>query len=140
MNIRLSSFKRSHGIRELLSPNLDDFWASDDCQPHAIQISFAFLTYIEECWLYLSYTKDDSYTPQEIEVRSGLTEETLEKVVSLQLCEPEGYNIFVIKKECLFLQIIILNNHQDGKDCHIRSLKLMENKEKELYIKIKDYY
>ena len=57
MNIRLSSHKRSHGIKELLSSNLDEFWASDDCQPHAIQISFDFLTYIEEIWLYFSNIK-----------------------------------------------------------------------------------
>ena len=34
MNIRLSSSKRDHGVKELLSSDLSEYWATDDSLPH----------------------------------------------------------------------------------------------------------
>lgn len=134
MDIRLSSFKRDHGLNELLSKDLNEYWATDDALPHGIQFNFYKLTYIEEVRIYLSFTQDDSYTPQEIEVRCGLTASTIESVTSITLMEPEGYLSFNVKKDCFILQVLVLSNHQEGKDSHIRNLKIMESKNKEMYI------
>lgn len=136
MDIRLSSYKRGHGVEELFSKDIQNYWATDDLLPHGIQFTFNKLTYIEEVRIYLSYAQDDSYTPQEIEVRCGLVESEINPITNMTLVEPEGFFSLSVKEECFYLQIIILSNHQDGKDSHVRHLKLMESKTKELFINI----
>lgn len=136
MNIRLSSSKRDHGVKELLSSDLSEYWATDDSLPHGIQFTFCRLTYVEEVRIFLSHSQDDSYTPREIEVLCGLTESTIDSIILTSLLEPEGYIVFNVNKKCFFLQIIILSNHQEGKDSHIRNIKIMESKTKEMYLKV----
>lgn len=136
MEIRLSSFKREHSLRELLSKDTSEYWASDDVLPHSIQISFDRVRYIQSVQLFLSFTQDDSYTPEKIEIRCGLTREAIRPISSVTLVEPEGLFTMNVARRCLYIQIIINANHQEGKDTHIRHLKVLESSNKEIYYKV----
>ncbi|WUR03528.1 anaphase-promoting complex subunit 10 [Vairimorpha necatrix] len=136
MDCRLSSYKKNNSLKELISNEMSEYWATDDSLPHGIQIKFHKLTYVEEIRLFLSFSQDDSYTPKEIEIRTGMTLSTMESILVVTLMEPEGLLSLSVKQVCFYLQIIILSNHQEGKDSHIRNLKIMESKNKEMYIKI----
>ncbi|RVD92607.1 anaphase-promoting complex subunit 10 [Tubulinosema ratisbonensis] len=134
MEINLSSFKKDHGIVELFSEDMSEFWHTDDNLPHYINITFKKLTKVNSVVLTLLFSKDDSYTPSIIEIRAGMTRETLEPVCNLTLNEPEGDINFSVEKQCFFLQIIILSNHQDGKDTHIRRLRVINDKMKDILV------
>lgn len=134
MEIKLSSFKRDHGIQELLSEDMSEFWHTDDSLPHYIEVTFKKLTKVSKVVLTLLFSKDDSYTPSVIEIRAGMTRETLEPVCNLSLNEPEGEIDFLVDQFCFFMQIIILSNHQDGKDTHIRKFKVLDDNLKEILV------
>ena len=68
MHIFLSSNKRGYGIRELLSTNINEYWSSESLLPHKIQIKFNSIEYVYSINLYLSFIKDESYTPEKISV------------------------------------------------------------------------
>lgn len=136
MEIRLSSFKREHSLKELLSKDMSEYWATDDVLPHSIQIAFDKIRYVQSVQLFLSFTQDDSYTPEKIEVRSGLTRESIKPISSVTLVEPEGLFTLNVGRRCFYIQIIINSNHQEGKDTHIRHLKILESCNKEIYYNI----
>lgn len=136
MEIRLSSSKREHSLRELLSKDMSEYWATDDVLPHGIQISFARARYVQSVQLFLSFTQDDSYTPEKIDIRAGLTREDVRTVGSVELVEPEGLLTLNIARRCLYVQVVINSNHQEGKDSHVRHLKVLESPTKEIYYKM----
>jgi anaphase-promoting complex subunit 10 len=139
MEIRLSSFKRGHSLKELLSKDMSEYWATDDILPHAIQISFDRLQYVHSIQLFLSFAQDDSYTPERIEIRTGLTREAIRPVSSVTLVEPEGLFTLNIARKCFYIQLIINSNHQEGKDSHIRHMKVMESPTKEIFYNIQTH-
>ncbi|TBU05114.1 subunit 10 of anaphase-promoting complex [Hamiltosporidium magnivora] len=134
MDIRLSSFKRGHGLKELLSSETEEFWHTDDNLPHYIQISFNKRTYVETVQLLLLYSKDDSYTPEKVEVRTGTTTETMSLCTTMTFIEPEGFVNIDISSDCFILQIIFICNHQEGRDSHVRQLKVFTHGNKEILI------
>lgn len=119
MKIILSSTKPGHRKSDLFSADPDTFWHSDDSLPHFIHITFPYLTYISKVSLDLSYEQDDSYTPEHISI---FIDSKLQK--SHKLFEPEGTIFFDIKKKLFVLDIVIRSNHQEGRDSHVRGLKV----------------
>ena len=130
MDIRLSSFKRDHGLKELLSEDVNEFWHTDDNLPHYIEMVFSKLVHVSSAQMTLMYSLDDSYTPAKIEIRCGVTRESIEPVLTTTLIEPEGAVALNINKSCFFLQLIVLTNHQEGRDTHIRNLKVFDGENK----------
>ncbi|KAG0442215.1 Anaphase-promoting complex subunit 10 [Dictyocoela muelleri] len=124
MRIILSSFKRDHGIKELLSQNENLFWHTDDNLPHLLQLSFPRKTYISHVMLQLKFSRDESYTPQEIEIRCGETRDNMIIVNNYIFKEPDGYVRLDIDRKCFYVYIIIKANHQDGRDSHVRNVKV----------------
>lgn len=135
MDIRLSSFKRDHGLRELLSEDTNEFWHTDDNLPHYIEVIFSKLVYVSTIQLTLMYSLDDSYTPAQIEVRAGIVRESIEPVLKTTLVEPEGAIALNINKKCFFLQVVVLTNHQEGRDTHIRSFKVFDEESRQVLIR-----
>lgn len=126
MDIKLSSFKRDHGLKELLSSSLEDFWHTDDNLPHYISITFKKLTYVSSIQMKLQYSFDESYTPQSIEIKASRRHDRIEKDFEFNLEEPEGVVTFDLGVECFFLHVIVLKNHHDGKDTHMRGFKVFD--------------
>jgi anaphase-promoting complex subunit 10 len=137
----LSSAKSGNGVEQLRDENVNTFWQSDGQQPHFINIQFLKKMRINEMWLYLDYKTDESYTPSRISVR---IENSFNEMVEIKLVdfeEPVGW--FKINLEernskgeilknyikTMTLQIIILQNTHNGRDTHVRCLKVFSPRE-----------
>lgn len=118
MEIILSSAKRGYGINELMSNNKDEFWSTDDTLPHSITITFPKKTYVYSLSLGLSYTLDESYTPENIMVYFN------NKAIKQCFREPEGNKIIIIDSFVFNIYLVITSNHSDGKDSHVRGLSV----------------
>lgn len=104
MDIRLSSYKRDLGVKELFSSDFSEYWATGDALPHGIQIDCTRPTFIEAARDYLNFTRDDSYTLQKFEVGCGLASNTMDPVTSITLLEPGGYFHLTQKDSALFIR------------------------------------
>ncbi|CCM04691.1 uncharacterized protein FIBRA_06877 [Fibroporia radiculosa] len=133
----VSSFKFGFGPECLRDSDPETFWHSDGPQPHFITIEFPRKVAIQKLCLCLSYQMDDSYTPATIAVRAGTGPSDLQDVRIITLEKPEGWIIFDVSAEpnedgdgykpvnAYIIQMIILANHMNGKDTHVRGLRVL---------------
>ena len=121
MEIFLSSSKKGYGVRELMNSLETDYWNSDDVLPHSISIVFPKFTYVYNILLLLSYNLDESYTPEKILVYYN------DECRTYNFNEPEGFIALAIDRHVLEIHIVIANNHSEGKDSHIRQMKVMKS-------------
>lgn len=114
---------------------METYWQSDGPQPHVINIQFAKKMEIEEIEIYSNHKLDESYTPQKISIMAGPNFQELREVKTFELEEISGWISFSFKEMdentmtqkllCTnFVQICILQNHQNGRDTHLRQVKI----------------
>lgn len=127
MEIILSSSKRGYGLKELLSSNVNDYWSTEGNLPHVITIRLNKYMFIYSIELFLSYLKDDSYTPEVI--KYYFNNQCIEKKCN----QPEGYLILFIKEYVQEVAIVITSNHTDGKDSRIRHIRIMKDIKEQYY-------
>ena len=141
----LSTAKPGNGVDQLRDEDKATFWQSDGVQPHVINIQFLRKVDLVQVSLYVDYSTDESYTPKKVSVRAGTCLHDLLDIAVVELNEPVGWvNIDVRNTEesstessensipaklkyplrCHFLQIKILVMHQNGRDTHIRQVKV----------------
>ncbi|THH11023.1 hypothetical protein EW145_g931 [Phellinidium pouzarii] len=87
--------------------------------------------------LHLSFPLDDSYTPSTLCLRAGTSLSDLQDIRVVTLDKPNGWISFDVSAElneegqefkpvyCYVLQIIVLSNHMNGKDTHVRGLHIL---------------
>ncbi|EJD06675.1 anaphase-promoting complex, subunit 10 [Fomitiporia mediterranea MF3/22] len=133
----VSSYKFGFGPECLRDGDPDTFWHSDGAQPHSVFIQFPRKTAVQKISLHLSFPLDDSYTPSTICLRAGTSLGDLQDVRVVSLDKPNGWITFDVSAElneegqefkpvyCYVLQIIILANHMNGKDTHVRGLRIL---------------
>ncbi|KAG5519798.1 hypothetical protein PMAC_000071 [Pneumocystis sp. 'macacae'] len=127
----VSSSKPGFGVEQLRNDSIDTFWQSDGPQPHYINIHFIKKVSIKLLSFYTQYRQDESYTPSKISVRAGTGFHDLQEVIALDLNEPSGW-VHVTLGDCgkdgllrtHLLQLCVQANHQNGKDTHIRLVKV----------------
>ena len=149
----LSSAKPGNGIEQLLDDNPDTFWQSDGTQPHTVTIQFFRKTKLTDIWIHLNYRSDESYTPLQLSVRIGSGYYDLQEVQVVDLHEPNGWiriplalpsseaERSIFRQESVsirdksfggatefirtyLVQVAVLCNHQNGRDTHVRGVKL----------------
>ena len=125
----LSSCKPGFGIEQLRDGNLETYWQSDGPQPHLVNIQFRRKTAIQNISLYADYKADESYTPSKISVRAGNSFHDLHQVELIELEEPSGWLTVALSNgerplRTYMVQIAILANHQNGRDTHMRQIKI----------------
>lgn len=133
----ISSAKPGNGVEQLRDNNLDTFWQSDGQAPHLINIQFTRKTSVSKVCFYVDYTLDETYTAKKVSIRSGHTQHDLMDVTSIDLHEPSGWCQISIgepnnENEPLkthLLQLRILSMHQNGRDTHIRQVKVFGPRE-----------
>ncbi|MCJ1443879.1 MAG: anaphase promoting complex subunit doc1 [Stictis urceolatum] len=154
----VSTYKPGCGVAALRSPSPTQFWQSDGPQPHLLNIHFFKLVSIARLRIYLDLESDESYTPTRMqflaghseydvvefaEWRSGSTPEGGPRGwvdIGLERCwgrggegeedvgvDGEGEGVL----RCMFLQVKVLENHQNGKDTHIRGVQIWAKDERE---------
>lgn len=125
MEARVSTFKLGHGPDELFSNSLEKYWHTDGNLPHHIEIEFAEMRQLMEVKLALGHAQDKSYIPKEIDVRCGKTRDTIVSVRKMLVSDKSSSVSIAVDRLCCFVQLVILANHQDGRDSRIRGLSLI---------------
>ncbi|KAL7648157.1 UNVERIFIED_CONTAM: hypothetical protein RMT77_000059 [Armadillidium vulgare] len=126
----LSSCKPGFGVEQLRDDNLDTYWQSDGPQPHLVNIEFRRKTTIQDVWIYADYKADESYTPSRISIRCGTHFNDLQEIEVADLHEPSGWLFIPLKDlqekpiRTYMVQIAVQSNHQNGRDTHMRQIKI----------------
>ena len=136
----LTSAKPGNGVDQVRSPELETYWQSDGAQPHCIQIVFGKRVAISHICLYLDYALDESYTPKKLTIEAGLSSQDLQTLSLVELHEPSGWCIVPLQApvdpldddddddvrpiRTHLIQISILSMHQNGRDTHVRHVKV----------------
>ncbi|EPB92953.1 hypothetical protein HMPREF1544_00027 [Mucor circinelloides 1006PhL] len=130
----VSSFRPHWGPDKLRDNNALTYWQSDCPNPqlnHTIDLSFHQATLIRQVSVFIDYFQDESYTPKTIMVRGGTTYRDLQELDRVECEEFVGWvNIDIASKNdgnpfrVFRLQIAILNTHLNGRDTHIRQVKV----------------
>jgi anaphase-promoting complex subunit 10 len=129
---QLSSAKPSNGVSQLRDNNLSTFWQSDGPQPHQVSVLFHKKTKVECIAFFVDFKEDESYTPSELSIRIGSGFNATRQVVLFELKEPSGWVVVPLvsfeeaQAHCKthILQFCVLNSHQNGRDTHIRQMKV----------------
>ncbi|KAI3662588.1 hypothetical protein MP638_000698 [Amoeboaphelidium occidentale] len=132
----VSSCKSGFGATLLRDGNLTTFWQSDGPQPHFINVQFQKKINLGTVSLYLDYKQDESYTPNKILIKAGTDHRNAHEITTVELQEPIGWQDIDLRVDdgdegegseplqAHFVQISILTNHQNGKDSHVRQVKI----------------
>lgn len=130
----VSSYKPGCGVKELRDDDAHLFWQSDGPQPHRLNIHFIKRVEIRALRLYLDYELDESYTPTKIQITAGFGPNLTIPFTTMELAMPKGWIDVPIAGAgggadgnslcCWFVRVIILENHQNGKDTHLRGIKV----------------
>lgn len=134
----LSSAKMGNGVQQLRDGDLDTFWQSDGQQPHVVNVQFHKVMKIQAIALYLDISRDDSYTPQKLSIRIGSGPADTHEVAVVDCKDPQGWVLVNLpvgapnspmssSEQFLrgrLVQILILASHQNGRDTHIRQVKI----------------
>ncbi|CAI9722254.1 anaphase-promoting complex subunit 10-like [Octopus vulgaris] len=125
-NVRISGF----GVEQLRDEDFDTYWQSDGPQPHLVNVQFRRKTIIQDICLYTNYKADESYTPNRISIRAGNNFHDLVELEQVELIEPVGWVRIPLKDSndkhirTFMIQLAVLSNHQNGRDTHIRRIKV----------------
>jgi anaphase-promoting complex subunit 10 len=135
----LSTAKPGNGIEQLRDNSLETYWQSDGPQPHTISIQFHKKVNVNSVAVHLDYKLDESYTPKTISIKSGTTFHDLKEIWSIELDEPSGWIECPLKRQIggsfirtFFLQICFNSMHQNGRDTHVRQVKVYGPRRPEL--------
>jgi len=128
----LSSCKEGLGVHQLLDYREETYWQSDGLQPHTITIEFQRKTDIDFLVMHLDYKLDESYTPSKIHVQTGASVLDLNDPKNVTFTEPAGWQLIDLRHldtkksvHAFVIVIQIMQNHQNGRDTHIRGLRVL---------------
>ena len=118
-------------MEQLRDNNVETYWQSDGQLPHLVNIQFKRKTTISNVEVYTDYKLDESYTPSKISVRCGTNFNDLQEVEVVELNEPAGCITIPLLKDfnekpvrSFMVQIAVMNNHQQGRDTHLRQVRI----------------
>ncbi|PIA52698.1 hypothetical protein AQUCO_01000515v1 [Aquilegia coerulea] len=128
----VSSCKSGNGVQFLRDDNLETYWQSDGAQPHLVNIQFQKKVKLQLVVLYVDFKLDESYTPSKISVRAGNGFHNLKEIKTVELVKPIGWIYISLSGtdprdtfiNTFMLQIAILSNHLNGRDTHVRQIKI----------------
>nr|GMD51097.1 pentatricopeptide repeat-containing protein At4g22760 [Ipomoea batatas] len=128
----VSSCKAGNGITSLRDDNLDTYWQSDGAQPHLVNIQFQKKVKLQLVVLYVDFKLNESYTPSKISIRACDGFHNLKEIKSVELVKPTGWVYISLSGNdthetfvnTFMLQVAILSNHLNGRDTHIRQIKV----------------
>jgi anaphase-promoting complex subunit 10 len=138
----LSTAKPGNGVDQLRDSSTETYWQSDGPQPHLVNIQFHKKMRIQEISIYTDYKLDESYTPSKISIRAGTNFHDLQQIKVEELVEPCGWITISLTQpttiadgvpeeeraleplRTYFIQLAVLANHQNGRDTHIRQIRV----------------
>lgn len=107
---------------------------SDGPQPHHLNIHFSRLVSIVSIRVFLDFEADESYTPTRITLLAGTGYHDLIPFSALEFAQPKGWIDVPLDHvgggedgktlRAFLVQVRVVENHQNGKDTHVRGLKV----------------
>ncbi|OVA07046.1 Anaphase-promoting complex [Macleaya cordata] len=105
---------------------------SDGAQPHLVNIQFQKKVKLQLVVLYVDFKLDESYTPSKISIRAGDGFHNLKEIKTVELVKPVGWVYISLSGtdpreafiNTFMLQIAVLSNHLNGRDTHVRQIKV----------------
>lgn len=133
----LSSYKSTNGIAALQDDSPLSFWQSDGPQPHNIDIHFSKRVSVERISFFTDYLVDESYTPSKVTVSTGTGYHDLMQLAYLEMDDARGWVHIPLNNiredgviKTFLIRFTIISNLQNGKDTHLRALKVYSPVEK----------
>ena len=128
----VSSCKPGNGVSSLRDDNLETYWQSDGGQPHLVNIQFQKKVRLQLIVLYVDFKLDESYTPSKVSIRAGDGFHNLKEIKTVELVKPTGWVYLSLSGvdprdtfvNTFMLQIAVLSNHLNGRDTHVRQIKV----------------
>ncbi|XP_076916337.1 anaphase-promoting complex subunit 10-like [Bidens hawaiensis] len=128
----VSSCKPGNGVSSLRDDNYETYWQSDGAQPHLVNIQFQKKVKLQLVALYVDFNLDESYTPSKISIRAGDGFHNLKEIKTVELVKPTGWVYISLSGNdpretfvnTFMLQIGVLSNHLNGRDTHVRQIKV----------------
>ncbi|OEJ80859.1 Anaphase-promoting complex subunit DOC1 [Hanseniaspora osmophila] len=133
---KASSSKADRPIDNIADSNPATFWQSDGFLPHIIEAHSAKKLSLISIDMFFSLTMDESYSPYLIKVYAGNSLLDLTFIRTMEVLNVNGWVSFRFSSnsgnsntlECQHLKFIIYTNHQNGKDTHLRGIRLLAKK------------
>ncbi|KAG4939281.1 hypothetical protein JHK84_045463 [Glycine max] len=105
---------------------------SDGGQPHLVNIQFQKKVRLQLIVLYVDFKLDESYTPSKVSIRAGDGFHNLKEIKTVELVKPTGWVYLSLSGvdprdtfvNTFMLQIAVLSNHLNGRDTHVRQIKV----------------
>ncbi|KAI9755911.1 MAG: anaphase promoting complex subunit doc1 [Lichina confinis] len=130
----VSTAKPGCGVQALRDDDANLYWQSDGPQPHILNIHFIKMVNITNIRVYLDFTLDESYTPTRLIFLAGTSSHDLIDFAELSFEQPKGWidvdltgvgggrdgNVL----RAFIVQMKVMENHQNGKDTHVRGVKI----------------
>jgi len=136
----VSSCKPGCGVETLRDEDTNLFWQSDGPQPHHLNIHFSRLVSIVSIRIFLDFEADESYTPTRITLLAGTGYHDLIPFSVLEFTQPKGWIDVPLEHvgggedgktlRAFLVQVKVVENHQNGKDTHVRGLKVYARDER----------
>ncbi|KAK3006357.1 hypothetical protein RJ639_016610 [Escallonia herrerae] len=128
----VSSCKPGNGVHSLRDDNLETYWQSDGAQPHLVNIQFQRKVKLQLVIVYVDFKLDESYTPCKISICAGDGFHNLKDIKTVELEKPSGWVYIPLSGNdpretfvnTFMLQIAVLSNHLNGRDTHVRQIKV----------------
>ncbi|XP_020229561.1 anaphase-promoting complex subunit 10 [Cajanus cajan] len=128
----VSSCKPGNGVSSLRDDNFDTYWQSDGAQPHLVNIQFQKKVRLQLIVMYVDFKLDESYTPSKISIRAGDGFHNLKEIRIVEIVKPVGWVYISLSGfdpretfvNTFMLQIAVLSNHLNGRDTHVRQIKV----------------
>lgn len=139
MSIEHLSWRKFHPKCQLLL-KLKSTTRSDGPQPHHLNIHFSRFVAIRAIRIFLNFDDDESYTPTRITLLAGTGYHDLIPFTALEFSQPKGWIDVPLDRvgggedgrtlRAFLVQVRIVENHQNGKDTHVRGLKIYAKDER----------
>lgn len=133
---KASSFKISNPIENVINDDPESYWQSDGVQPHIVDIYFNKRVELALLAIFFGFEIDESYSPKVVKLYIGdsipdliyyeewhigkITQWYTKKFPSLQ--DTDGEQNIPIK--CHILRLAFPVNHDNGKDTHLRGVRI----------------
>ena len=147
----VSTAKPGNGVAALRSPDPAQFWQSDGPQPHLLSIHFFKLVSVVRIQILLDFDNDESYTPTKIQFLAGTGVHDIQEFAEMTFEQPKNWIDVDMDKigpmeqddiddddgtqiavdwskrpvlKAFLLHVRVLENHQNGKDTHLRGVRI----------------
>ncbi|KAI7862498.1 anaphase-promoting complex, subunit 10/DOC domain-containing protein, partial [Spinellus fusiger] len=128
----VSSYLPLFGIEHLTDENSSTYWASDSPYPrvsHSISLVFEQPTWVKLVSLFIDYFQDTSYTPHWVSIRGGTGFHDMQQIMEIECRKVVGWQHADLEStgeavRVYRLQIVMMTAHENGKDVHVRQVKV----------------